>query len=43
MKTRMAKLDNLALEIDKCHNDNTKMYQAIKFINTKPLQNLIVK
>ena len=36
------KLDNLASEIDKCHNDNTKMYQEIKFINRKPLQNLIV-
>ena len=35
-------LDNLASEIDKCHNDNTKMYQAIKFIKRKPLQNLIV-
>ena len=35
-------LDNLAPEIDKCHNDNTKMYRAIKFINRKPLQNLIV-
>ena len=35
-------LDNLASEIDKCHNDNTKMYQAIKFINRKPLQNLMV-
>ena len=34
------KLDNLALEIDKCHN-NAKMYQAIKIINRKPLQNLI--
>ena len=28
-------------EIDKCHNDNTKMYQAIKFINREPLQNLM--
>ena len=35
-------LDNLAPEIDKCHNGNTKMYGAIKFINRKPLQNLIV-
>ena len=35
-------LDNLASEINKCHNDNTKMYQAIKFINRKPLQNLMV-
>ena len=35
-------LDNLASEIDKFHNDNTKMYQAIKFINRKPLQNLMV-
>ena len=35
-------IDNLASEIDKCHDDNTKMYQAIKFINRKPLQNLIV-
>ena len=35
-------LENLASEIDKCHNDNTKMYQAMKFIKRKPLQNLIV-
>ena len=34
--------DNLASEIDKCHNDNTKMYQAVKCINRKPLQNLMV-
>ena len=34
--------DNLASEIDKYHNDNTKMYQVIKFTNRKPLQNLIV-
>ena len=35
-------LDNLALEIGKCHNDNTKMYRVIKFINSKTLQNLMV-
>ena len=35
-------LDNLALEIGKCHNDNTKIYRAIKFINGKTLQNLMV-
>ena len=34
-------LDNLALEIAKCHNDNTKMYQAVKFINRKPLENVM--
>ena len=36
------KLDNLASAIDKCHNDNTKMYQTTKCINRKPLQNFIV-
>ena len=36
------RLDNLVPAIDKCHNDNTKMYQTTKFINKKPLQNLIV-
>ena len=30
-------LDNLASEIDKCHNDNTKIYQAVTLINRKPL------
>ena len=35
-------LDNLPSEIDKCHNGNTKMYQAVKFIKQKPLQNLMV-
>ena len=29
-------LDNLSSEIDTCYNDNTKMYQVIKFINRKP-------
>ena len=29
-------------ETDKCYNDDTKMYQTIKFINRKPLQNLMV-
>lgn len=28
-------LDNLASEINKCHNDKTKMYQAVKFIKRK--------
>ena len=27
---------------NKCHNDNTKMYQEIRFINRKPLQSLVV-
>ena len=31
-----------ASEIDKCHNDNAKTYQAVKFINRKPLQNLMI-
>ena len=35
-------LDNLASEINKYHNDNTKMDQAIKFINRKLLENLMV-
>ena len=35
-------LVNLASEIDKCHNDNTKMYRTVKFIDRKPLRNLIV-
>ena len=35
-------IDNLTSEIDKCHNDNTKIYQEIKFINKKHLQNLLV-
>ena len=41
MRTRIAN-KNQASETDKCHNDSTKLYQAIKFINRKPLQNLIV-
>ena len=36
-------LDNLASEKDKFLNDNTKLYQAIKFFNRKPLQNLTVQ
>ena len=39
MRTRIVEH---ASEIDKCHNDNTKTYQAVKFINRKPLQNLMV-
>ena len=35
-------IDILASEIGKHHNDNTKMYQVIKCINRKPLQNLMV-
>ena len=35
-------LDNEASKIDKCHDDNTKMYQTVKFINRKSLQNLMV-
>ena len=34
-------LDNLALEIDKCRNDTTKMYQVVKFNDRKPLENLM--
>ena len=30
-------LDILASEIDKYHTDDTKLYQAVKFTNTKPL------
>ena len=29
-------------EIDKFYNNNTKMYQAVKLINKKPLPNLMV-
>ena len=36
-------LDNLASETDKFLNDNTKLYQAIKFFNRKPQQNLTVR
>ena len=35
-------LYNLASEINKYHSDNTKMYQVVKCINRKPLQNLMV-
>ena len=42
MSTKICEVDNPASEIYKCHNDNTKMYQAIKFINRKPLQNFMV-
>ena len=31
-------LDNITSEIDKCHSNNAKMYQAVKFVNRKPLQ-----
>ena len=41
-KYKNRKIDNLASEIDKCHNDNTTMYQAIKYINRKAPQNLLV-
>ena len=40
MRTRIAN-KNQASETDKCHNNNTKLYQAIKFMNRKPLRNLI--
>ena len=36
-KERSHKFVNLASGTDKCYNDNTKMHQAIKFINRKPL------
>ena len=35
-------LGNLASKIDKCNNDNAKMYQAIKFVNRKSLKAPIV-
>ena len=41
-KEKNRELDNLASEIDKRHNDNTKIYQAVKFITGKPLQYLMV-
>ena len=30
---KYSELDNLASKIGKCHNDNTQMYQVIKFID----------
>ena len=35
-------LGNLASKIDKCNNDNPKMYQATKFVNRKSLKAPIV-
>ena len=35
-------LENLTSEIDKYHNDNAKIHQALKLINRKSLQNLMV-
>lgn len=32
----------MASEIEKFYNGNFRMYQTIKFINRKPLQNLMV-
>ena len=42
-KHKNRKIDNLASEIDTCHNDNTTVYQAIKYINRKAPQHLLVR
>ena len=41
-ENKNCELDNLASETNKFLNYNTKMYQTVKFIAKKPLQNLVV-